>query len=466
MLRRYAALLAFCTLLPGLAHAQETWRYVREARLPATQDTSKVRFFLAATAADGSLYAISSRATDTLAANAIWKLAPGATTLTLVEDLSGDPSVGTVRGITTRGNDVLVSTNQKAPTQTGGIYYYPNGSVTGRIAYTTGGYGTYPYGLATTKDGYVYSAITFQTSMRVYNFSAPTSPGYGQWVVMTPSNRTEREGHDACALSQLRDIAVLPAGDYSQPSTPFYTTRNATPKSAPGTCTQYAGGVSAWTGGTQTAPGVAAGQGYVSERLADPANELALTSYVANGITADRKNRLWVAGPDSARRWVKAYDITGTFAIESTRLPSSTTNAPGERVASGAPFKAPVDVALTADDKTAYVIDRDRRSVFVFATGGVAVDAGERSEGLGLDAPFPNPVRGASTVSYRLADAGPVRLAAYDALGRQVALLFEGMAAAGTHTATLDAAPLPAGLYLLRLEGAGVQRTQAFVRLP
>jgi hypothetical protein len=54
-------------------------------------------------------------------------------------------------------------------------------------------------------------------------------------------------------------------------------------------------------------------------------------------------------------------------------------------------------------------------------------------------------------VAFRLPEAGPVRLAVYDALGREVAVVAEGWRAAGAHEAALDAAALPAGVYLARL---------------
>ncbi len=86
------------------------------------------------------------------------------------------------------------------------------------------------------------------------------------------------------------------------------------------------------------------------------------------------------------------------------------------------------------------------------------VDPGTRAE-LRLDAPFPNPVRGQARLRYSVAETGPVRLAAYDALGRTVAILDEGVFAPGAREATFDAASLPAGVYVLRLETPGASRT-------
>ena len=67
----------------------------------------------------------------------------------------------------------------------------------------------------------------------------------------------------------------------------------------------------------------------------------------------------------------------------------------------------------------------------------------------------PNPFgAGPTTLTYTLATGGPVRLAVYDALGREVATLVDGTRAAGRHEVTFDGIELPSGVYTARL-GAG-----------
>ncbi|PAP78328.1 T9SS type A sorting domain-containing protein [Rubrivirga marina] len=62
----------------------------------------------------------------------------------------------------------------------------------------------------------------------------------------------------------------------------------------------------------------------------------------------------------------------------------------------------------------------------------------------------PNPTRGRTTLTVSVSEAGPVRVAVYDALGRQVALLADGPRPAGPLTLDLDATRLPAGVYVAR----------------
>ncbi|HYE57793.1 MAG TPA: S8 family serine peptidase, partial [Rhodothermales bacterium] len=74
---------------------------------------------------------------------------------------------------------------------------------------------------------------------------------------------------------------------------------------------------------------------------------------------------------------------------------------------------------------------------------------------LTFEAPFPNPARTGATLRFSLPEATRVRLAVYDAMGREVARLADGEQAAGTHTFTLDASTLAAGTYVSRLEAGG-----------
>ena len=93
----------------------------------------------------------------------------------------------------------------------------------------------------------------------------------------------------------------------------------------------------------------------------------------------------------------------------------------------------------------------------------LAAEPGPFGDGvLGLTA-IPNPVRSQDHVGFTLNAPGPARLAVYDALGRRVALLLDGTAAAGAHEVTLDAGRLAAGTYVLRLEAGGAVATRRVV---
>ncbi|MEM6327044.1 MAG: DUF4397 domain-containing protein, partial [Bacteroidota bacterium] len=77
---------------------------------------------------------------------------------------------------------------------------------------------------------------------------------------------------------------------------------------------------------------------------------------------------------------------------------------------------------------------------------------------LALDAPYPNPSAGTATMAFSLADEGAVRVALYDALGREVAVAAEGTYQAGNHTASVF--DLASGVYVVRMQAEGATFTQ------
>jgi hypothetical protein len=73
-----------------------------------------------------------------------------------------------------------------------------------------------------------------------------------------------------------------------------------------------------------------------------------------------------------------------------------------------------------------------------------------------LEQNYPNPFNPSTTIRYSLGAAGPVRFEVFDVLGRCVALLIDGVQAAGAHEAKWDAATAAGGVYYGRLTaGAG-----------
>jgi serine protease AprX len=64
---------------------------------------------------------------------------------------------------------------------------------------------------------------------------------------------------------------------------------------------------------------------------------------------------------------------------------------------------------------------------------------------------FPNPSAGQTKVSFTLPRSGHVSLHLFDNLGRRVATLLDESREAGEQSVAVDAADLPAGVYLYRL---------------
>ena len=97
---------------------------------------------------------------------------------------------------------------------------------------------------------------------------------------------------------------------------------------------------------------------------------------------------------------------------------------------------------------------------FVGATGVAAEGDPAAAPTAGIQAVFPNPVSERLTAVFQ--SDGPARVDVLDVLGRRVTVLHDGPAAAG-QTATLDAAALPAGVYMIRLTTADGLFTERFV---
>ncbi|MEX1054676.1 MAG: T9SS type A sorting domain-containing protein, partial [Rhodothermales bacterium] len=129
---------------------------------------------------------------------------------------------------------------------------------------------------------------------------------------------------------------------------------------------------------------------------------------------------------------------------------------------------------LTTEDVTlvAFYVIGDRQSSAPFemhveklafggATNVAAEDIDELPDAITLQQNYPNPFNPATTIEFSLPSASRVRLAVYDMLGREVAVLVNGALSAGTHGADFNASRLPSGAYMyqLRTEGQVYSKT-------
>ncbi len=93
-------------------------------------------------------------------------------------------------------------------------------------------------------------------------------------------------------------------------------------------------------------------------------------------------------------------------------------------------------------------------------------DAADRiARGVTLAPNTPNPFTEATRIAFALPAPSVVRLAVYDLLGREVAVLVSESLPAGAHVADWDASALPGGVYVYRLSASGQVRTGRMTRL-
>jgi hypothetical protein len=65
---------------------------------------------------------------------------------------------------------------------------------------------------------------------------------------------------------------------------------------------------------------------------------------------------------------------------------------------------------------------------------------------------YPNPFNPTTTLSFDLLESGFASLKVYNLLGQEVVTVVNGMMEHGSHIAVFDAADLPSGVYIYRLE--------------
>jgi len=123
---------------------------------------------------------------------------------------------------------------------------------------------------------------------------------------------------------------------------------------------------------------------------------------------------------------------------------------------------------LRAGDLTTAAIFAQQTTGLLVPTG--VSDHASGSGGIKLSAPRPNPSRGTSGLWLTLSATTGVNVEVLDITGRHVATLASGMLPAGVHDLTWNGTNdrggrVAAGIYLVRVQGPGFDRTQRIVRL-
>ncbi|MBI5168740.1 MAG: T9SS type A sorting domain-containing protein [Candidatus Eisenbacteria bacterium] len=208
----------------------------------------------------------------------------------------------------------------------------------------------------------------------------------------------------------------------------------------------------------------------------------------STSISASR----WFSQPDSGYSVdnlgpATPAPLTGQYAAGTTRLhwnPNAEGDLAGYRVYRGSSVAfapSPANLVIAQPDTgaadaagapyvykvTAVDVHGNESPVATLIPSGTLGTEGAPAT-LEFSAPRPNPARGKTTLRFSLTTRGPVKLALYDAAGRRVTTITEGVMEAGAHSATLqlhDASgrELPAGLYLARFEAEGRTITRRIV---
>lgn len=76
---------------------------------------------------------------------------------------------------------------------------------------------------------------------------------------------------------------------------------------------------------------------------------------------------------------------------------------------------------------------------------------------------YPNPFNPSTTIAFELPDMANIKLAVYNILGQEVAVLAKGIFPAGHYESTFEGADLPSGMYVYRLQSKGVTLSKKMV---
>ncbi len=97
-----------------------------------------------------------------------------------------------------------------------------------------------------------------------------------------------------------------------------------------------------------------------------------------------------------------------------------------------------------------------RFTLIVDPIGTTSVDVNQKSEiGFELAQNYPNPFNPSTQIGFSLLTTHHTRLTVYDVLGREVAVLVNGVMQAGSHSVNFDASNITSGVYVYKLEAGG-----------
>ena len=92
------------------------------------------------------------------------------------------------------------------------------------------------------------------------------------------------------------------------------------------------------------------------------------------------------------------------------------------------------------------------RAKVTFGSISISDPTGAVPTNYALSQNYPNPFNPTTTIKFQIPQAGLVKLAVYDLLGREVGLLVNTQLAAGSYSYVFDASKLTSGVYLYKLE--------------
>lgn len=164
--------------------------------------------------------------------------------------------------------------------------------------------------------------------------------------------------------------------------------------------------------------------------------------FLIDGSPAGFPVTVFASNADSGESFAEADSTTGAFSIPVSDAISTYSLWPNNL---GGPYFWSFVTASAGD--TGVIVNA--------STTGVDDRGDGLPSGFSLSQNYPNPFNPATTISYDVPIRSHVRLAVYDALGREVALLVNDIEEPGRKSVRFDAGRLSTGVYALRLSAPG-----------
>ena len=197
------------------------------------------------------------------------------------------------------------------------------------------------------------------------------------------------------------------------------------------------------------------------------------TAYTTSTTVPQAAGITVIGAPTSGYR----FDLPYPTAIGTPHLPADkwaglTTNGPvvsPVRDQRGVIGAGPFDIAPGATITVAFASLAGDTQADLLANAAEARAVATAGEGgpdgtSALSAPRPNPSAGIAALTLAVEQTQAVRVGLYDVLGREVSVLFDGVAASGQTVALRVASgTLPAGVYVVRAEGSTFRASQRLI---
>jgi hypothetical protein len=181
-------------------------------------------------------------------------------------------------------------------------------------------------------------------------------------------------------------------------------------------------------------------------------------------------------GPSSPANDLARYDLLSSGRIAPFASPAATdilsvygcgpfTIRPGT---DPNPDTLKVVFGILSGQNVNYMLANVGRARSIYVNGGqVAVEQGNGETPLRFELfqNYPNPFNPTTTIRFALPKAGVVKLAVFDILGQQVAVLVDQELMGGMHSAEWNAKEKPSGVYFYRLESGSFVETKKLILL-